>query len=205
MQPSVAVQWVVVVVFLATSIVTLAALVGWVRVEPKTKKLLVTKNLLEITAAALFLFHGAVKPAAARPAYVGTWSVRIQWYDSWIPTVLGDAFVAGSVTTADAEGGIDVATDARGVPYGRSPGLKYVVNGVEFANGSAVADLFVVNDDRVVQFNLSAYPINQKCRRLPTYVYTVELEPSQTVGTVYAWQRSEKIEAGRIQVTRPFL
>jgi hypothetical protein len=83
---SYAVGWVIVGAFAITFVVTIAALIGVVGIQPQYLSRLFTKLILEIIAAGLFLFYNMLGHSGL-PPYGGEWKGTIYWYESYAQTL----------------------------------------------------------------------------------------------------------------------
>jgi hypothetical protein len=77
--------WIVVVAFAATFIVSIAALIGWIKVDEKYRSRLFTSCVLKFVAAGCFLFYSGF--SHAEPRYCGDWKGTIYWYDDYSQTL----------------------------------------------------------------------------------------------------------------------
>lgn len=75
------VGWIVIVAFAVTLFITIGALIGHFYIEPRYLKILFVKLILEVIAAALFLFYRG--PGTETSSYSGEWHGTVSWYDDW--------------------------------------------------------------------------------------------------------------------------
>lgn len=83
-----AIGWTIIVAFAVTLFITVGALIGHFRIEPRYLNALFVKLILEVVAAAFFLFYRG--PGEELPPYAGDWQGHVHWTDDWA-RVLMDA------------------------------------------------------------------------------------------------------------------
>jgi hypothetical protein len=76
-----AVGWTVIVAFAVTLFITIGALIGRFKIQPRYLNALFVKLILEVVAAALFLFYRG--PGEELPPYSGEWRGTVSWTDDW--------------------------------------------------------------------------------------------------------------------------
>ncbi len=173
-----AIGWIIVIVFGLTALVTLAALVNWIKISDFYLQKLFIALILEIVSAGFFLFRAGF--GDKRVPYTGEWSGNIYWADDWAIELMDPDKTKNFVpVNPRAEGEVYIYCSSEGL-YKCFATWSLKNNDEDFSKSAVLGNNFVFSEEKkLISFDFKAYArkiLKEDDRMGPSPLYRVIVE-----------------------------
>lgn len=192
------VGWIILIAFAATLFITIGALINKISIKEFYLKRLFASLILEIIAAAFFLFYNG--PDNKMKPYTGEWTGAIHWTDEWSKELMisGDSTRKFIPINPRAEGEVYIYSTKEGV-YKCFATWTLKNSDYDFSKSAALGSNFIFSDKhKLLSFDFKAHSrliLRDVDKMGPSPLYKVVVEeesPMRIKGKMIIPQKNDK-------------